>query len=688
MLMGKRRPATTDPDAIPSPKRPKKAPSTNQSKYTPSNPAEFLANRHALGNPNPQGLSPSVGSMSSGPMTFSGYSESGLPATYNAPTRSNSGLSLEPYSTPKALLPQRSIGTLGQSPFSTAQTAGTSASFYGNGGQNNPSSAAKLATSAAPTRQSNATGPISVPRALPFSASAPKEQKSSSKTSFNNNAASVVRGGRGGAVNTIGCPRAIPLSEVSLSNQLSPGQRAIVEKALKGDSFFFTGAAGTGKSFVLKEIIRLMQSQYDVNELQVVAPTGMAAIELGGWTIHSFAGIGLGQGTPDELYTKVNSFPKSRARWRQAAVLIIDEVSMLSAALFDKLEYIATKIRRKPAFGGLQLIMCGDFFQLPPVSKASETKEGFAFQASKWKECVPETFTLTQIFRQVGESSFINMLNEIRLGNVSAETYQALLARVGVRRPKPGLPSSSGPSSSLLHPTRPSEYSPAVISIENNRGAWQTKEISLTVIEPTRLFPTKNDVLNYNLHRLKQLSGTDVVFEAIDRGAAPVLKTIQDHCPAAARIQLKIGAQVVLLRNKADYGLVNGSRGTIKDFLQRPGPTPADPIEIIPQVQFESGVIVEIDKETWSIDQGAEVLAERKQIPLALAWALSIHKSQGMTITEVEVSLKNIFEDGQAYVALSRVTSLAGLCISEPFGRDVFRTNQEVVKFYQTLSQM
>lgn len=475
------------------------------------------------------------------------------------------------------------------------------------------------------------------------------------------------------------------LTKVDYSPSLSANQKLIVEKALRGESFFFTGAAGTGKSFVLKEIIRIMKEHYSPEELQIVAPTGMAAVELGGWTINAFAGIGLGEEKIEELEKKVNNNIKSRNRWRQSGVLIIDEVSMLGAALFDKLERIACTVRGRGLgpFGGLQLVMCGDFFQLPPVTKNNsldpptlafmEKVKKYAFESDQWKACVPNTYTLTEVFRQVGDASFVAMLNEIRLGKPSPATIQALNSRIA---------SSATINSSL------SRGSPASISVTSQKGAWQTKELApAPIIEPTRLFSKKNEVLAYNMQRLRLLPGNTVSMLSEDKvgesGNTSALKTLADHCPATRSIEVKIGAQVVLIRNKATLGLVNGSRGTVAGFVDHAGVT-------LPLVQFESndGVPVLIERETWTVEQNGVIMAQRAQVPLTLAWALSIHKSQGMTISEVEVSLDSVFEDGQAYVALSRVTSLEGLKISRPFNPRVIRANDAVLNFYNSLQRV
>jgi ATP-dependent DNA helicase PIF1 len=474
---------------------------------------------------------------------------------------------------------------------------------------------------------------------------------------------------------------------------------------MEGNSFFFTGAAGTGKSYALREIIRIMKAFYSAEELQIVAPTGMAALALGGCTIHSFAGIGLGAEDAEYLVDKIKKNRKSLQRWRSVRVLIIDEVSMLSGELLDKLEYIANNVRPRSElpFGGIQIVLCGDFFQLPPIgtnakqqnnqkpiakasasasfpakssaasspfasmivvsdnSKSTNASPAssnlFAFSSKSWKRLVKQTFKLTQVFRQIGDLKFVQALNEVREGEVSDQVYQQLINCVGRE-----LPFDHG-------------------------------------VEATRLYPTKNQVAMHNSQRLNKITGSVMEYKAQDRSRwpdSPQLKQIRDGCPAPEFLHLKIGAQVVLLKNFPDDELVNGSRGTVTSFVSK-AKTEIDtedetnPVALskntllLPLVTFENGVTRLIQSEKWSIVIDDEELASREQIPLDLAWALSIHKSQGMTIAQIEVSLRSVFECGQAYVALSRVTSLEGLKISEHFRKEVIRAHPDVVTFYKSL---
>ncbi len=257
------------------------------------------------------------------------------------------------------------------------------------------------------------------------------------------------------------------------ASSLSAEQQDAAARALGGESLFITGAAGTGKSFLMRYVIQELKRSKGTEAVAVTAPTGIAAVNVGGSTIHSFSGIGLGRGDPMNILARVLKSQKATANWKQARVLVVDEISMLSAELFDLLDFIGKRVRRvdRP-FGGLQLIMCGDFLQLPPVSRASEP---YAFQAKSWGSAGLDagTIVLAQQHRQVNDREFVSMLNELRLGVCSQETLDALDACHRQRKPPP----TDG-------------------------------------ILPTQLYCTNRDVDQENEQRLKQLRGDGVVFTA------------------------------------------------------------------------------------------------------------------------------------------------------------------------------
>jgi ATP-dependent DNA helicase PIF1 len=532
----------------------------------------------------------------------------------------------------------------GASKFSTAKSAGV-ATYAGAGTVGG--GAARLASTGSfggASSSSPASSSGSQPRQLPASFGAKKT---------------------GGKIShLVNMPKRFDIPSGGIDRSLSAGQRAIVTKALEGSSFFFTGAAGTGKSRVLMEIKRLLQECYQdefAHSVAITAPTGIAAIELGGWTIHSFAGIGIGTDDAKTLSDRVRRNPQAADRWRKVSVLIIDEISMVSAELFDKLAYIASAVRgsNKGPFGGIQLILCGDFYQLPPIIKSSGSSAMFqaepaiyAFQAKNWKTCVQDTYVLDKIFRQSGDLTFVKMLNEIRVGDVSPETHKMLLQRV-----------------------------------DPSGGSTRTQ--SKGFLEPTRLFPILKEVNDFNMKRLESMNTELHEFKAVDWASDESSKsTFASSVRAPAILTLRQGAQVILIRNMKDSGLVNGSRGVVVGFVKD---TTVAGFPFVPRVKFgdeDDALTICITPESWTWERNEVKLAERVQIPLILGYALSIHKCQGMTLTSAEISLHNVFTDGQAYVALSRVTSLEGLRITTIFKPNVYRTSPLVTKFYQTLSKV
>ncbi|KAF7616188.1 hypothetical protein AFLA_009686 [Aspergillus flavus NRRL3357] len=478
-------------------------------------------------------------------------------------------------------------------------------------------------------------------------------------------------------------PRA-KIAPLFLSDEQKHVLNAVVEQ---GKSIFFTGSAGTGKSVLMREIIKKLRDKYrrEPDRVAVTASTGLAACNIEGVTLHSFAGIGLGKEPVPELVKKVKRNPKGRNRWLRTKVLIIDEVSMVDGDLFDKLEELARRIRNNGRpFGGIQLVVTGDFFQLPPVPDGSTREAKFAFSAATWNTSIQHTILLTTVFRQA-DPDFANMLNEMRLGKLSQrtiDTFQQL--------------------------QRPLDFHDS--------------------LEATELFPTRQEVEHANGARMQRLSGEVMTFNAADSG------TIQDvqhrekllaNCMAPQVIHLKKGAQVMLIKNMEDT-LVNGSIGRVVAFMDEAtfdfyrenesdfaGDQGAQTDEEMMDrarkklkslAHKEGGVVVSkkwplvcfvqpdgterhllCQPETWKIElPNGEVQAQRVQVPLILAWALSIHKAQGQTLPRVKVDLGRVFEKGQAYVALSRATSKEGLQVTRFDARKVM-VHPKVTEFYSKL---
>ncbi|OXB80076.1 UNVERIFIED_CONTAM: hypothetical protein H355_012999 [Colinus virginianus] len=385
----------------------------------------------------------------------------------------------------------------------------------------------------------------------------------------------------------------------------------------------------TGKSFLLKKIVGSLPP----NSTYATASTGVAACHIGGTTLHAFAGIGSGK-APLEQCIQLAERPGVRQHWLACQHLIIDEISMVDGKFFDKLEAVARVVRKRDEpFGGIQLIICGDFLQLPPVCKANE-ETTFCFQAKSWRKCIHINMELTEVRRQT-DKTFISLLSAVRLGRCTEEVISLLTQTATNRSERDG-------------------------------------------ILATRLCTHKDDVELTNERRLQQLSGELHAFEALDSDPM-LLKLIDAQCPVGGRVELKVGAQVMLAKNlDVSQGLVNGARGVVVGFeTEQKG---------LPKVRFLCGVTRVIKMERWLFKGPSGVHLSRQQLPLKLAWAISIHKSQGMSLDSVEISLSRVFESGQAYVALSRARSLAGLRVLD-FDPKVVRADPTVLHFYRQLKR-
>uniref|UniRef100_A0A7N5KKX3 ATP-dependent DNA helicase PIF1 n=1 Tax=Ailuropoda melanoleuca TaxID=9646 RepID=A0A7N5KKX3_AILME len=438
---------------------------------------------------------------------------------------------------------------------------------------------------------------------------------------------------RAGAEPSAEAPRwPLPVKRLSLpptKPQLSEEQAAVLRVVLKGQSIFFTGSAGTGKSYLLKRILGSLPPTGTV----ATASTGVAACHIGGTTLHAFAGIGSGQ-APLAQCVALAQRPAVRQGWLNCQRLVIDEISMVEADLFDKLEAVARAVRQqdKP-FGGIQLIICGDFLQLPPVTKGSQPPK-FCFQAKSWRRCVPVTLELTEVRRQA-DQTFISLLQAVRLGRCSDEVTRQLQATASHKVGRDG-------------------------------------------IVATRLCTHQDDVALTNERRLRELPGEVHSFKAMDSDPEQA-RTLDAQCPVSQILQLKLGAQVMLVKNLAvSRGLVNGARGVVIGFeTEGRG---------LPQVRFLCGVTEVIHADRWTVQATGGQLLSRRQLPLQLAWAISIHKSQGMSLDCVEISLGRVFASGQAYVALSRARSLQGLRVLD-FDPMVVRCDPRVLSFYAALER-
>jgi ATP-dependent DNA helicase PIF1 len=425
-------------------------------------------------------------------------------------------------------------------------------------------------------------------------------------------------------------------------------QQRAVDLALSGKSFFLTGAGGTGKSYTIRSIIDALNK--DNRDVALTAMTGCAALLLGrgAKTLHSWAGIGLGKEPVDVILQKLRKSFKAKKGWQSADTLIIDEVSMMTPDLFDKLDQIGRAILRvdKP-FGGIQVIAVGDMYQLPPVNKEN-TGSFFVFESQTWKQLMQDAVVLRYIHRQ-SDPVFLKILEEARAGNLSKETIKILESR--------------------------------------RTNEWKKLEI-----KPTLLFTKRADVDQINITQLQKCEGEDKTFRArtnktqkylighsIDQVTEYAIDKMDKSGAYVPELTLRKGAQVMLLTNKfMEHGLVNGSRGIIESF--------SEGLANYPYVKFINGETLLIDPHTW-VSEDVDGL-ERQQIPLRLAYAVTIHKAQGATLDCALIDIgKNTFEYGQAYVALSRVKSLDCLYIWD-LDPSAFRVHPKVDEFLQHVYEL
>ncbi len=372
-----------------------------------------------------------------------------------------------------------------------------------------------------------------------------------------------------------------------------------------GQNVFITGSAGTGKTYLLNQYIQYLKERqiYPI----IVAPTGIAASHLKGQTIHSFFALGIRDTVVDNGYVEFlleKSYLKSR--FSKLKVLIIDEVSMVSPEIFSSMDKVLRAFKNNPEpFGGVQVVISGDFFQLPPVSREFKEKR-FAWQSPVWRSLELKSCYLQEKFRQ-NDERLIEILDDIRTGRVSEKSRELL-------------------------------------------DACYKKELN-TDFTPTKLYTHNIDVDRINLEELDKLEGNPQLFKYTSKGSSKNIEKIFKTSLVLEELTLKKDAVVIFIKNNPEKGYVNGTTGVVVGFE-------AD----IPIVKIASGQKIRVVAEDWTIENEAgESIATVSQLPLRLAWAMTIHKSQGMTLDTAEIDLSKTFEVGQGYVALSRIKSIEGL---------------------------
>lgn len=384
-------------------------------------------------------------------------------------------------------------------------------------------------------------------------------------------------------------------------------QKLALEIMLEGENVLLTGPAGSGKTYVLNEFIR--RAKREGKFVAVTATTGLAATHLGGNTIHAWSGIGI----RDELHPQFEEHLLKGRRDIIGAtdVLVIDEVSMLHDYRLDMVDEVARRVRKDDRpFGGIQVILCGDFFQLPPVNRNDSRQGSFVVNAEVWEEFDPVVCYLQEQHRQ-NDDDYLEILNAMRAGDVRRRHAEMLLARVDA---------------------------------DLGEG-----------IEATELHTVNIDVDRINERRLSSITGGEQYYEIASTGKEMYVETLKRSCLALETLVLKKGALVMCIKNNQEKRYANGTLGTVVDFEKETH---------YPVVNLHSGRTITITPETWELRDGDKKRASITQIPLRLAWAITVHKSQGMTLDAARVDLRRAFVEGMGYVALSRVRNLQNLSLA------------------------
>jgi ATP-dependent DNA helicase PIF1 len=444
---------------------------------------------------------------------------------------------------------------------------------------------------------------------------------------------------------------------------LSETQQEIFDYYKSGQNVFVTGPGGCGKSYLLKHIIR---DAYEQNKkISICAMTGCAAILLGcgAKTVHSWAGIGIAKGEDDVIITRIMTNKYKKQSWKSTQILILDEVSMMSKRMFELLDQIGKRVRNssKP-FGGIQLVFSGDFYQLPPVNKhiRNVDETSFCFESPLWSETFDAQVLLDEVFRQT-DKTYINVLHQIRTGKLYKEDVLLLRTR-----------------------------------LIKNLGI-NDKNIIHNGVKPVKLLPTKSKAQQINNFEITNIQNDEIrlVYKTKYEPSEEIIAHPSYKRPTTKQLEmeetfivgnslfdkeltLKKGAQVMCIANiDLESGICNGSTGIIIDFRVDNTSTKSQH----PIVKFSNGITRLIEPHVWASDNypGFKI----SQYPLILAWAVTIHKSQGATLESAEIDIgSSVFAPGQTYVALSRVKSLDGLYLRS-FNHTKIKTVQKVNDFYE-----
>lgn len=438
--------------------------------------------------------------------------------------------------------------------------------------------------------------------------------------------------------------------------ELSPEQEQAMVAFKAGRNMFLTGPGGTGKTALIKKMVEFCKA--NGRRVQVCALTGCAAVLLNcqAKTVHSWAGIGLASGPADLIVKRVITNKFKSAGWKKIDVLIIDEVSMMSQKIFEMLDSIGRKVRKENGhlpFGGLQIVFSGDFYQLPPVMRDDNddpTAAAFCFESPIWKTTFQETIQLKKIFRQT-DLVYTTILNQIRVGKLYKSSLDILTPHIGKPLPETFVPTI------LLPRRRDAEMINAV------ELAKLTGEEKIYNLAPMETLPEGATISSKKLAAAAAVSHEQREMEQ---------NFLMNSIMADRTLVLRKGAQVMCIANidmESPEPIVNGSQGIVIDFVGG-----------MPLVKFNNGARRTVGFHTWNSENVPSVGV--KQIPLIYAWAITIHKAQGVSLDMAQIDAgSNIFECGQTYVALSRVKSLEGLYLTA-FNPQKIKVNKKVQEFY------
>lgn len=381
-------------------------------------------------------------------------------------------------------------------------------------------------------------------------------------------------------------------------------QSRALEILKEGHNVLLTGSAGSGKTFVLNAYIAHLK-KYG-KHVAITASTGIAATHINGMTLHSWAGLGAKDSYTEQEIKKIVANKRVKTRVRLAEVLIIDEISMLNDFHLDVVDLVCQKIRKSDRpFGGLQVVLSGDFFQLAPIGKGGGEGQ-FVHRSKAWETGKFKVCYLEEQYRHTDEE-YTRMLGMIRKNAVTSDTRKYIESRMG--QAVPGR------------------------------------------IIPTKIYTHNHAVDEENERQLELIKGQEYRYQMTDRGDKKLVASLKKYCLAPEELVLKKGAVVMFLKNNFDQGYVNGTIGTVDSF----------DMEGNPVIVTTKGRIITATPASWGVEEDDEELARISQMPLRLAWAITVHKSQGMTLDMAEIDLSKSFTTGMGYVALSRLRELAGL---------------------------